>query len=108
MCVCTSVAFVNAAGHRAPIVMYTLPYFDKYTHLQINLAFTRDSTEFLVYDILQLNMLHQGRLLFQLVLSSRYRSIFSSGKLLTSWLRNYSTAHDRFRPFWSSSGSHRI
>ncbi|KER33227.1 hypothetical protein T265_00913 [Opisthorchis viverrini] len=33
---------------------------EKYTHLQINLAFARDSTEFLLYDILQLNVLHTG------------------------------------------------
>ncbi|KER23469.1 hypothetical protein T265_08636 [Opisthorchis viverrini] len=51
--------------------------FDKYTHLQINLVCTRDSTESLVYDVPQLNMLHTGRIMFQLVRYSRYRSIFS-------------------------------
>ncbi|KER27495.1 hypothetical protein T265_13779, partial [Opisthorchis viverrini] len=34
--------------------------FEKYTHLQINLVFKKDSTESLVYDILQLNVLHTG------------------------------------------------
>ncbi|KER27434.1 hypothetical protein T265_13801, partial [Opisthorchis viverrini] len=38
--------------------------FEKYTHLQINLVFTRDSTESLIYDVLQLNVLHTGRLMF--------------------------------------------
>ncbi|KER34037.1 hypothetical protein T265_00222 [Opisthorchis viverrini] len=50
---------------------------EKYTNLQINLLFTRDSTESLVYDILQMNVLHTGRLMFQLARYSRYRSIFS-------------------------------
>ncbi|KER33728.1 hypothetical protein T265_00416 [Opisthorchis viverrini] len=40
-------------------------HFDQYTHLQINLVFTRDLTESLVYDILQLNVLHTGRFMFQ-------------------------------------------
>ncbi|KER20073.1 hypothetical protein T265_15400, partial [Opisthorchis viverrini] len=34
--------------------------FDKYTHLQINLVFTENSIESLVYGILQLNVLHKG------------------------------------------------
>ncbi|KER22468.1 LOW QUALITY PROTEIN: hypothetical protein T265_14848 [Opisthorchis viverrini] len=38
---------------------------EKYTHLQINLVFHRDSTESLVYDAPQLNALHTGRLMFQ-------------------------------------------
>ncbi|KER21877.1 hypothetical protein T265_09907 [Opisthorchis viverrini] len=50
---------------------------EKYTHLQISLVFTRDSTESLVYDVLQLNALHTGRLMFQLVRYSRYCNIFS-------------------------------
>ncbi|KER22577.1 hypothetical protein T265_09374 [Opisthorchis viverrini] len=50
---------------------------EKYTHLQINLFFTRDSTESLVYDILQLKVLYTGRLMIQLARYSRYRSIFS-------------------------------
>ncbi|KAG5448781.1 hypothetical protein CSKR_113324 [Clonorchis sinensis] len=40
--------------------------YDKYTHLQINLVFTGDSNESLVYDIHQLNVLHKDRLMFQL------------------------------------------
>ncbi|KER20725.1 hypothetical protein T265_10779 [Opisthorchis viverrini] len=36
---------------------------EKYTHLQINLVFTRDSTESLVYDILQLKVLYTGCLM---------------------------------------------
>ncbi|KAG5453631.1 hypothetical protein CSKR_111584 [Clonorchis sinensis] len=55
----------------------------KYTHLQINLIFTTDSSESLVYDVLQLNVLHTGHFMFQLVRYSRYRSIFSQRKLLT-------------------------
>ncbi|KER28660.1 hypothetical protein T265_04535 [Opisthorchis viverrini] len=43
-----------------------VPINAKYTHLQINLVPTRDSTESLVYDILQLNVLHTGRLMIQL------------------------------------------
>ncbi|KER20871.1 hypothetical protein T265_10660 [Opisthorchis viverrini] len=50
---------------------------EKYTHLQINLVFTTDSNESLVYDILDMNMLHTGHLTIQLARYSRYRSIFS-------------------------------
>ncbi|KER29273.1 hypothetical protein T265_04111 [Opisthorchis viverrini] len=35
--------------------------FEKHTHLQINLVFTADSTEPLVYNILQLNVLGLSR-----------------------------------------------
>ncbi|KAG5453526.1 Potassium voltage-gated channel protein eag [Clonorchis sinensis] len=42
-----------------------------------------DSSESLVYDVLQLNVLHTGRLMFHLVRYSGYRSIFSQWKLLT-------------------------
>ncbi|KER19690.1 hypothetical protein T265_11605 [Opisthorchis viverrini] len=55
----------------------------RYTHLQI----TRDSTEYLVYNILQLNVLHAGRPMFHLARYSRYRSIFSWRKLLTRLLK---------------------
>ncbi|KER22966.1 LOW QUALITY PROTEIN: hypothetical protein T265_14741 [Opisthorchis viverrini] len=51
--------------------------FEKYTHMQINSAFARDSTKSLVYDILQLNAMHTGRLMIQLARYSRYRSTFS-------------------------------
>ncbi|KAG5441793.1 hypothetical protein CSKR_110601 [Clonorchis sinensis] len=47
------------------------------THLKISFVFTRDSAESLDYDIFQLNVLHEGRLMFQLARYSRYRSIFS-------------------------------
>ncbi|KER26134.1 LOW QUALITY PROTEIN: hypothetical protein T265_14065 [Opisthorchis viverrini] len=47
--------------------------FKNYTNLQINLVFTRESTEPLLYDVLQLNALNTGRLVFQLR-CSRYRS----------------------------------
>ncbi|GAA51537.1 hypothetical protein CLF_106349 [Clonorchis sinensis] len=57
--------------------------FDKYTHLQIKLVFTGDPAESHVYDIPQLNVLHRGRLVFQLVQYLRYRNIFSQRKLLT-------------------------
>ncbi|KER26817.1 hypothetical protein T265_13932, partial [Opisthorchis viverrini] len=43
------------------------------THLQINLVSTSDSTEPLVYDTPQLNVLHTGCLMFQLARYSRYR-----------------------------------
>ncbi|KER22749.1 hypothetical protein T265_14791, partial [Opisthorchis viverrini] len=45
----------------------------KYTHLQINLVFTGDSTESLLHDILQLNVLQTGRLMSQLARFLRYR-----------------------------------
>ncbi|KER21238.1 hypothetical protein T265_10398 [Opisthorchis viverrini] len=51
--------------------------FSKYTNLQINLVFARDSNESLVHDNLQLNVLHTGRLMIQLARYSRYRSISS-------------------------------
>ncbi|KER25439.1 hypothetical protein T265_07119 [Opisthorchis viverrini] len=55
--------------------LITRQFFEKYTHLQINSVFMRDPTESLVYDILQLNALHTGRLMFHLARYSRYRSI---------------------------------
>ncbi|KER26778.1 hypothetical protein T265_06059 [Opisthorchis viverrini] len=42
-----------------------------------DLAFTRDSIESLVYDVLRLCVVHTGRLKFQLPRYSTYRSIFS-------------------------------
>ncbi|KER21323.1 hypothetical protein T265_15116, partial [Opisthorchis viverrini] len=45
--------------------------FEKYTHLQINLVST---TKPLVYDVLQLNVLHTGCLMFQLSRNSRYHT----------------------------------
>ncbi|KER28133.1 hypothetical protein T265_04968 [Opisthorchis viverrini] len=46
-----------------------------------------ESTESLVYDVLQLNVLHTGRLMIQLARYSRYRRIFSSRKLLTRLMK---------------------
>ncbi|KER27193.1 hypothetical protein T265_13840, partial [Opisthorchis viverrini] len=44
-------------------IQETIHVFEKYTQLQNNLVFTRGSTESLVYDILQLNVLYTGRLM---------------------------------------------
>ncbi|KER29201.1 hypothetical protein T265_04133 [Opisthorchis viverrini] len=57
----------GSSGGRSPRVSVNLMFylnpnctiFENHTHLQINLVFTRDSTESLVYDILQLNVLHE-------------------------------------------------
>ncbi|KAG5451188.1 hypothetical protein CSKR_102638 [Clonorchis sinensis] len=75
--------------------MASYSHFKKYTHLQFNLVFTGDSNESLVYDILQLNVLHKGRLMFQLYIFIRQ----TSHKVVENSL----TAHDRFRPSWGSS-----
>ncbi|KER29235.1 hypothetical protein T265_04083 [Opisthorchis viverrini] len=60
----------------SPYVMFHLNLncmqFGRYTLMQIRLVFTGDSPESLV------NMLHKGRLLFQLVGYSRYRKIHSN------------------------------
>ncbi|KER22243.1 hypothetical protein T265_09610 [Opisthorchis viverrini] len=45
---------------------------------QVNLVFTGDSSESLVYDVFQLNVLYPGRLMFQLARYSRHRRIFFS------------------------------
>ncbi|KAG5450831.1 hypothetical protein CSKR_101448 [Clonorchis sinensis] len=62
--------------------------YDKYTHLHINLVFTRDSPESLIQDIPQLNELHKGHLMFELIRYSGYRSIFSQKRLLTRLLKS--------------------
>ncbi|KER34004.1 hypothetical protein T265_00200 [Opisthorchis viverrini] len=60
----------------------------RYTPLYFALfLFTRDSIESVVYDIVQLDALHEGHLMFQLVQYSRYHSIFAWRKLLTRLLR---------------------
>ncbi|KAG5452085.1 hypothetical protein CSKR_111127, partial [Clonorchis sinensis] len=64
----------GSSGRRSSRVFVNLMFylnpsrtdFDKYTHLQINLVFTGDSTESLVYDVLQLNVLHTDCLMVQL------------------------------------------
>ncbi|KER27960.1 hypothetical protein T265_05085 [Opisthorchis viverrini] len=65
----------NIINKRFSWVPVKVSVFEKYTHLQINLVFMRDSTESLVYDILQLTVLHTGRLMIQLARYSRYRSL---------------------------------
>ncbi|KAG5445016.1 hypothetical protein CSKR_105028 [Clonorchis sinensis] len=60
-----------AARHRKVVLL-------RYTEL--HLVSTGDSNESLVYGILRLNVLHKGRLMFQLVRRSRYRN--------TSYRRN--------------------
>ncbi|KER33097.1 hypothetical protein T265_12687, partial [Opisthorchis viverrini] len=42
------------------------PCYDKYSHLQINPVFMGDTSESIVYDVLQLNVLHTVHLMFQL------------------------------------------
>ncbi|KER25167.1 hypothetical protein T265_07329 [Opisthorchis viverrini] len=60
-------------------------------YLQINLVFTRDSSESLIYDILQLNVLHTNRLMIQLARYSGFRSLGNlkisllSCSLLEAW-----------------------
>ncbi|KER28746.1 hypothetical protein T265_04440 [Opisthorchis viverrini] len=50
-------------------------YIPTNTQMQCNLVFTGDSSDSLVYDILQLNVLHKGRRLrFQLVRYSGYHT----------------------------------
>ncbi|KAG5441664.1 hypothetical protein CSKR_103199 [Clonorchis sinensis] len=50
--------------------------------LKINLVFTGDSSESLVYDVFQLNVLHTGLLMFQLVRYSRYRKYTRNALLI--------------------------
>ncbi|KAG5442040.1 hypothetical protein CSKR_112026 [Clonorchis sinensis] len=60
------------AGRRSHRVSVNLMFYlnpkwadwDKYTHLQISLVFTGDSSESLVCGVLQLNVLHTSRLMF--------------------------------------------
>ncbi|KER30273.1 hypothetical protein T265_03227 [Opisthorchis viverrini] len=57
----------GSSGRRSPRVSINLMSYlnpnwivlEKYTHLQITLIFTRNSTESLVYDVLQLNVLQR-------------------------------------------------
>ncbi|KER23770.1 hypothetical protein T265_08422 [Opisthorchis viverrini] len=52
----------------------------EYTHLQLDIVFTADSTKCLVYDILQLNGVHKSFIMFQLTrrLMSEHALIFIS------------------------------
>ncbi|KAG5442803.1 hypothetical protein CSKR_112266 [Clonorchis sinensis] len=80
----------GSVGRRNPRVFVNLMFClnpnwtdcDKYTHLQINLVFKGDSSESLVYEVLQLNVPHTGRLMFQLARYSRYRGS-AAAKLTT-------------------------
>ncbi|KER20589.1 LOW QUALITY PROTEIN: hypothetical protein T265_15285, partial [Opisthorchis viverrini] len=90
-------SFANQFG---PDCAYLCEIFEKYTHLQIDLIFTRDSTETLVYNNLQPKVLHTGRLMFHLARYSRYRSIFSQRNLLIRLLKTLRQP----TPSWSSSG----
>ncbi|KER30003.1 hypothetical protein T265_03483 [Opisthorchis viverrini] len=49
--------------------------FEKHTHLQIDLVFTRDSTESLVYDTLQLKVLHISRFMIQKLLTRLLKTL---------------------------------
>ncbi|KER21998.1 hypothetical protein T265_14956, partial [Opisthorchis viverrini] len=70
----------GSSERRSPRVSVSLMFylnpnrtvFEKYTNLQVNSVFTRDSTGSLVYDILQLNVLHTGRLMIHLSRYSRF------------------------------------
>ncbi|KER21199.1 hypothetical protein T265_15148, partial [Opisthorchis viverrini] len=53
-----------------------------------------DSTEPILYDIFQLKMLYKVCFVLLLARYSRHRSVAEDS----------STAHDRFRPSWGSSG----
>ncbi|GAA53540.1 hypothetical protein CLF_110456 [Clonorchis sinensis] len=65
-----------------------------------NLDATRDATESLVYDILQLNVLYKGQVVLHLVRYSSYRCV--SIKETNKSLPETSTAHDRFHPSWDT------
>ncbi|KER33580.1 LOW QUALITY PROTEIN: hypothetical protein T265_12605 [Opisthorchis viverrini] len=77
--------------------------FEKYTHLQINLVFTRDLSESLVCDILQLIVLHTGRLMTR----HDIRDYIFTKETTHNVAKNSPTAHDQFRPSWGSSGRRR-
>ncbi|KER20268.1 hypothetical protein T265_11133 [Opisthorchis viverrini] len=66
---------------------YAMSKLEQISHTSINLVFTGDLTKSLVYGVLQLNVLHKDRLIFELVRNTRYCSIFSLKELLTSLLR---------------------
>ncbi|KER23682.1 LOW QUALITY PROTEIN: hypothetical protein T265_14586 [Opisthorchis viverrini] len=78
---------------------------EQHKHSQINLVFTRDSTESFVYDVLQLNVLHTGRLIFQKKPSVKIESFLK--KTTHKVAENTSTAHDRFRPSCRGSSGRR-
>ncbi|KAG5449329.1 hypothetical protein CSKR_100589 [Clonorchis sinensis] len=71
----TGVENADAADKTLETSVNNSCFCNKFTHLQIRLVFTGDSSESLVYGVFQMNVLHTGRLMFQLVRYSRYRSI---------------------------------
>ncbi|KAG5454321.1 hypothetical protein CSKR_109227, partial [Clonorchis sinensis] len=74
----------DSSGRHSPQVSVNLMFYlnphctelDKNAHSHVDWVFTEDSSESLVYGVVQLNVLHRGRLMFQLVRCSRYRSVF--------------------------------
>ncbi|KER27001.1 hypothetical protein T265_13887, partial [Opisthorchis viverrini] len=80
--------------------------FEKYTHLQINLVFTGDSIESLVYDVLQLNVLHTDRLMIQLARYSRYRSLSDLKSFYLKWLEREFTDRKVRGPNPTSASRH--
>ncbi|KAG5454470.1 hypothetical protein CSKR_114339, partial [Clonorchis sinensis] len=85
-------------SHASSVVSTVTPemVYDNYTHFQISLVFMGDSSESLVYDVLQMNALHTGRLVFQSAYDIRDIAV----------AENSLTAHDRFRPSCGSSPRH--
>ncbi|KER21504.1 hypothetical protein T265_10192 [Opisthorchis viverrini] len=65
---------LSRLGQTGSIPALVPPSCDMAARHRKGLVFTRDSTEPLVYDSLQPNVLHTGRLLIQLALYSRYRA----------------------------------
>ncbi|KAG5446434.1 hypothetical protein CSKR_105418 [Clonorchis sinensis] len=78
----------------------TVQDIDKYTHFQINLIFIGNSTESLIYAIVQLNVLHKGISVSTMLEISQYIFIRETTYKVAE---NSSTAHNRFR---SSSAVH--
>ncbi|KER27932.1 hypothetical protein T265_13692, partial [Opisthorchis viverrini] len=73
----------------------------------IDLVFTRVSSESLVYDVLQLNVLCKGRLTFKLVRFSGYRNIFSQRNLLTRLPKTLRQPTTGFAPLGAQEGRNR-
>ncbi|KER23583.1 LOW QUALITY PROTEIN: hypothetical protein T265_14618 [Opisthorchis viverrini] len=105
----------GSSDSRSPLVsvnlmFYLNPNWTNYTHLQSNLFFTRGPTESRVYAILQLNVLHTGRLMFQWARYSEYRSIFHKGNCSQGWWKLFDSPRPvspfpfeliRVQPRWS-------
>ncbi|KER28786.1 hypothetical protein T265_04476 [Opisthorchis viverrini] len=65
--------------------------FDECTHSKINLVITGDSSKSLIDDVLQLNVVHTVRIIFQFVRYSRYRrqELMSDCRFLTERSSQY-------------------